>query len=79
MKFSPLLSHADALNYHTIRLAFKGGSQALLCLPGPYALLHDFYLPLCQLVEFVDELIDLTVGGFDVALKASFLLRVACG
>ena len=34
---------------------------------------------LCQPVEFVDELVDLAVGGVDFALKAGFLLRVVRG
>jgi hypothetical protein len=32
-----------------------------------------------QPVEFVDELVDLAVGGVDLALKAGFPLRVVRG
>jgi hypothetical protein len=31
------------------------------------------------LIEFVDEVVDLAVGGFDIALKAGFLLWVVRG
>jgi len=30
-------------------------------------------------VEFVDELVDLAIGGLDVTLKEGFQLRVVCG
>ncbi|MBI4489397.1 MAG: hypothetical protein HY694_09960 [Deltaproteobacteria bacterium] len=44
-----------------------------------YCLFHDLDLILYQPVEFVDELVDLAVGGFDITQKAGFLLRVVRG
>ena len=46
---------------------------------GPCCLLNDLYLLLRQAVEFMDELVDLPVGGLDLALKAGFLLWVTRG
>lgn len=37
-------------------------------------LLHDLDLLLREAIKFVDELVDLPVGGFDLALKAGFVV-----
>ncbi len=36
--------------------------------------LYNFNLILRQPIEFIDELVDLAVGGVDLAVKAGFLL-----
>lgn len=41
--------------------------------------LHNLNLFLSQPVKFIDEQVDLPVGGFDLALRAGFLFCVAGG
>lgn len=63
------------------RIVFKNSCQLdgfSLPLLG-YRLLHNLNLLLSQPVQFVDDFVDLVVGGLDLALKTGFLLRVARG
>jgi hypothetical protein len=48
-------------------------------LPIWHSLLNDLDLILCGAVQFVDEPVNLAVGGFDLALKTGFVLRVVRG
>ena len=42
-------------------------------------LFHNPDLLLCQSIQFIDELVNLAVGGIDLALETGFPLRVARG
>ena len=43
------------------------------------SLFYDLNLLVRQPIHFVNELVDLAVGGFDLALKTGFLLWVVRG
>lgn len=40
-----------------------------------HTLFYDLDFLLCQVVQFIDQVIDLTVGGLDLTLEGGFFVR----
>ena len=62
-------------NVKSSKVSCRGKSLLLLL----RSLLHDLNLILRQPVKFVDELVDLAVGSFDLELKAGFVDQIVPG
>ncbi len=63
----------DAIPITISKRCTDSAYRALLITASFRSSLHNPHLLLCQPIKFVNKLLNLAVGGFDLALKAAFL------